>query len=134
MQNQSTNNYYVFSEKDPLGNTVSLKKSTLESHVGGLDSHHPERSEFLIPRNQKIIQSVVANPSFILKDKIHENRMNYFDVVALETHSSIKYVKVVTETVGENISEVVTIFPSYSTKNEYFEGRILYDRHGQSEK
>lgn len=119
-------NEIVFHTEDINGNTIVLKKSTLEGHIAGESSDHPDRHYLNIQSNILRVKKILEHPNQILIDKGSEKKYNYIATTAFETHSSVKGVKIVTEEKGSNFHEVVTI---YATKNisEKVEGRVIYD-------
>lgn len=130
MKDSHSSDKIIFSQTDPLGNEIILKSSTLDFHIAGTEGDHPERSWLYIPYNLAVIKNIIASPTFVFADKIHDNRLNYFDLVTFEGHTSLKTVKIVTESTATKLSEVVTIIPLGATKSEKFDGRKIYDRHG----
>ena len=127
----TTNKQIIFATTNPVGIQVYLDDDTLQEHIAGTDGHHPERGYLLNPKNLEIIRNVVSNPTYIMNDKMYDNRYNYVDIAALDGHTTLKNIKVVTEKNSDETEKIVTIFPTKSL-NEKLEGRIIYDRHSKS--
>ncbi len=123
-----SNTDLIFKTTDVLGNTVVLKRNTLENHIAGENGDHPERHYLNVQSNLLKVQRIIEGPNQILKDQKNDNRYNYLATIAFDSHTSVKGVKITTEEVAPNYHEVVTF---YSNKNmrEKIEGRVVYDRY-----
>lgn len=128
IENKAMSSGLVFKTKDVLGNTIVLKNTTLQNHIAGESGDHPERHYLNFDSNISRVKKIIEDPTQILSDKSMKNRYNYIATTSFESQTSVKGVKIVTEEIGTNHHEVVTI---YSTKQirESTEGRVLYDRY-----
>lgn len=117
----------VFTTTDVLNREITLKLDTFEKHIAGESGDHPDRHYLAINSNVVRIRKIVENPSTIIIDKDYPNRNNYFGVTALDSYSSLKNVKIVTEEVGVNQHEIVTIIPQNRVSEQSIEGRVIYD-------
>ena len=94
---------YVFQEKDPRGETVSLEWERVESHI------HVEHPEVDLEE----IRECISDPEYIIVDTTHTNRENYYAHKCFQYPSL--YVKTVVSISRKNDTgrKVVT---SYYTK------------------
>lgn len=117
---------FIFETIDPIDNNVKLSSNTFDFHIAGENGDHPDRHFLTQGNNIGKVESIIQNPTMILKDRIHDNRINHFGTTYFDSQNTIKNVKIVSEVDENGDYEVVTVIPSKGI-NEKFEGRILYD-------
>lgn len=123
---------FTFTVTSPLGHEVFLRERTLMNHVIG--DHKASRDMFLNKDNLSKIAQVMENPTFIVDDKNHSTRQNYFDMTTLTISGDLKAmsVKVVTETLPntqEMKEDIVTMFVTTKGIDDFKGRRVQYDRH-----
>lgn len=123
----------------PLNHEIHIKNETWEQHIG---EDHPDRFFYNNEDTYKQILETMSAPKYVFSDKDNEEgniiRLNYFGVGLIETKgkTSLKFIKVVTEAKGNNITQenynnwdyedFVTVF--FQRRNtDDFDGRYRYD-------
>lgn len=109
--------------KNPQDENVSLTNQTYEIHVVG--DHPKDEARVATYPN---IQRIIEKPRYIYPDQNHaENkRVKYIDHVYIQEVGYIQNVVVVVDT-DRQPHEVVTWMVKSSTKQEKFEGGVIYD-------
>ncbi|MDD2496757.1 MAG: hypothetical protein PHT78_03060 [Desulfitobacteriaceae bacterium] len=106
----------IFETVDPLGRTVVLDSVTWNKHV--LPYHNE------LYRQEALVQKVIEQPAFILKDKNHEGhegRENYFELCNITHDGSLSILKVVVD-YTTSTGDIVT---AYTIKNTLTQATIV---------
>ncbi|WP_038025441.1 hypothetical protein [Tetragenococcus muriaticus] len=126
-------NRVFLSSTDPLNNEVNLWYNTWFYHILGKDNSHEDRHYLEQTENIKNIKRLISNPSYILSDKKHYDRIIYIGIARiafLEKQDRIKPLTAVAEPSEnkENSLEICTVMVQGRISEEINEGRrILYD-------
>lgn len=110
----------MFQVEDPLKRLVILTKKTWNVHI------IPFHTELY--KQEALIRRIIENPVYILKDKDHENRDNYFDLCNLPNDGSLSIMKVVVE-FKNGTGDLVTAYSNKSLPTQATTGRgVIYVR------
>ncbi|WP_430618523.1 hypothetical protein IGI78_000842 [Enterococcus sp. DIV1767] len=132
IETKKEENKVIFQVTDPLENKILLWNNTFQYHILGKDGSHEDRSYLSLPENFNRLKNVLKNPSYILQDKEHDDRLLYIKLMNLDFGkvSKIKPLAFVTEPSKkiENTFEVCTIMVRGKVSEEINEGRrLIYD-------
>lgn len=112
----------MFQVEDPLKRLVILKKKTWNVHI----IRHQE-----MYRQESLVKKILEDPVYIVKDRDHPNRDDYFDLCNLPNDGSLSLLKVVVQ-FNNNTGEVVTAYSNKSLLTQATTGRgVIYERHSR---
>ena len=118
-------------EIDPQERIVILRQDTYDKHI---DSDHSPADAQYRKRVEQQVRSTIQQPQYILQDKQHEQRHNYFRLIKVyrdDKQIKIKPMKVVVDA-DRTPNEVVTWHVQNSLSEPTTEEGIIYDRDGVS--
>lgn len=121
---EKNNNQYIWSVKNPYGHDVILKEDTYNSHI--IADHSKADADFR-KKMADTIPQIVKCPSYIIKDKEHDDRYQYISAAKIpidDNKSKIKLITTIIET-NRNPHEVVTWIAKRGF--DINEGDVVYD-------
>ena len=114
----------IWSVKNPYGHDVVLKEDTYNNHV--IDDHNKTDADFR-KKTADSIPNIVKHPSYIVKDKEHDDRYQYIAPAMIPINNEESKIKLITTVVDtdRNPHEVVTWIPKKSLNVN--KGDVVYD-------
>ena len=114
----------IWSVKNPYGHDVILKEDTYNNHL--ITDHNKTDAEFR-KKMANSIPEIIAHPSYIVKDKEHDDRYQYIAPTIISVDNIQSKIKLITTFIDtdRNPHEVVTWFPKKDmTVNK---GDVVYE-------
>lgn len=110
----------VFTATDPRGVTVTCSSEAWYGHIIKNSGHT------IMKRNKLAIIETIESPDSIYRSAEDDNKQVYFKQGATSTYNSNLYTKVITNSIGNNQSEVVSSWPQ--SKESGGIGDVIYKK------
>ncbi len=123
--NNQLENSIRWSAVDPLGRKIVLYDRTFVSHI---ISDHESKDAANRAAIEQQVQFSIAKPRFVIKDRSHEGRLKYLDLVDVPEVDEDK-IKTLTIIVDTNVTphKVLTWIPKRSINEGVKKGERIYD-------